>query len=179
MTRSSDDRGRPARRRSLKSTASWVALLAVCLATTACAPSTDPATTATNPETGISSDAAPDADAPVGKDLAQTLPAGDADRGAALAQSRDCLGCHRNLPVGPLYQPEGEPAIGARAAERIESPDYTGQAQDAEQYLLESIVDPEAYVVDGFPAGLMPDGFAVLLTRQQAADLIAYLLTLQ
>jgi len=171
------------------------ALLALCLALTACYPSTaqptavptpeasavvsPEASASVTPEASESVSTALDPDVPVGMDLTQSLPAGDAERGADLAQSKDCLGCHRNLPVGPLYEPEGEPAIGARAATRIEQPDYHGQATTAEQYLLESIVSPEAYVVEGFPEGLMPDGFSRLLTRQQAADLIAYLSSLK
>jgi hypothetical protein len=47
----------------------------------------------------------------------------------------------------------------------------------SEQYLLESIVDPNATLVSGFEANLMPGSFSGRLTPQDAADLIAYMLT--
>lgn len=66
-----------------------------------------------------------------------------------------------------------------RASQRILQADYTGQAMTAEQYLLESIIAPDVYVVEGFPAGLMPDGLARLLSQQDAADLIAYMMGIE
>lgn len=119
------------------------------------------------------------ADGPVGLDLAQSLPPGDRDRGAALANSRDCLACHRDLPTGPPFEAGQVAAIGTRAADRIQQPDYRGQATTAEGYLLESIVNPDVFVVEGYPAGLMPTDFGARLSQQQAADLIAYLSSLQ
>jgi mono/diheme cytochrome c family protein len=112
-------------------------------------------------------------------DISLTLPSGDVERGAALAQSRDCLNCHRNLPVAPPFEDGDEPAIGVRAGERIKQTDYTGSATTVQGYLLESIVDPDAFVVDGYDPGLMPHDFGDRLTRQQAADLIVYLSSLQ
>ncbi|MBM2843825.1 MAG: hypothetical protein HW404_1662, partial [Anaerolineales bacterium] len=50
-------------------------------------------------------------------------------------------------------------------------------AATAEQYLLESIVDPNAYLVSGFETVAMPGTFSGRLTPQDAADLIAYMLT--
>ena len=43
------------------------------------------------------------------------------------------------------------------------------------QYVHESIVDPNAYVVQGFSAGLMPQNFSQVLKPQQIADLVAFL----
>jgi hypothetical protein len=44
-------------------------------------------------------------------------------------------------------------------------------------YIYESILRPNAYVVDGFQKGLMPQTFETTLTPQQLADLLAFLLT--
>jgi len=117
---------------------------------------------------------------PVGSDITQQLPQGDARRGEALATAQGCVGCHITTNVGPAWLPAaGQPGIGERAAARFTQADYTGQATSAEQYLLESIVNPNAYVVSGYAPNLMPGIYAQNLTAQDAADLIAYLLTLK
>ena len=72
-----------------------------------------------------------------------------------------------------------QPGIGERAGERITEVDYTGAATSAEQYLFESIVQPNAFVVEGFAENVMPSTYNTALTDQDMADLIAYLLTLK
>lgn len=114
---------------------------------------------------------------PVGTDITQTLPQGDANRGQALANSKGCVACHITTAVGPAWAASGTtPGIGSRAAERIKESDYTGKATTPEQYLLESIVDPKIHIVSGFQP-LMPANFGQTLTAQDVADLIAYLQT--
>jgi mono/diheme cytochrome c family protein len=43
-------------------------------------------------------------------------------------------------------------------------------------YVKQSIEDPNAYVVPGFPSGVMPPDFKQTLTAKQIADLVAYIL---
>jgi cytochrome c2 len=50
-----------------------------------------------------------------------------------------------------------------------------GKPLDA--YIHESIADPNAYVVPGFPKGVMPPDFLSTLGKQQVDDLVAYLLS--
>ncbi len=50
---------------------------------------------------------------------------------------------------------------------------------DAEEYLRQSIVDPDAYVVPGFPAGQMLAGLGDVLSPEDLDSLIAFLLTLE
>jgi mono/diheme cytochrome c family protein len=117
---------------------------------------------------------------PVGTDIAQELPAGVAANGQALATSQGCVGCHVAGNTGPAWLPTADqPGIGARAATRLTQSDYAGQASTPEQYLLESIVNPSVYLVPGFDVVAMPATYAQTLTAQDAADLIAYLLTLK
>lgn len=116
---------------------------------------------------------------PVGTDITQTLPEGDAANGEALAVSKGCAGCHVDTPTGPAWPATaGQPGIGDRAATRISQSDYTGQATTAEEYLLESIVNPSVFLVQDFQA-LMPANYGQTLTAQDAADLIAYMLTIK
>jgi len=72
----------------------------------------------------------------------------------------------------------GQPGIGARAATRITEADYKGQATTPEQYLLESIVNPSAFMVSGFQP-VMPGNYGQTLTAQETANLIAYLLSIK
>ena len=115
----------------------------------------------------------------VGMDIAQTLPEGDAENGRTLAEGPlGCAACHTLSTVGPAWAGDATtPGVGTRAAARIDEGGYNGAATTADAYLLESIVDPNAYLVSGFAANLMPADFGGRLTPQDAADLIAYMLT--
>jgi mono/diheme cytochrome c family protein len=116
---------------------------------------------------------------PVGTDILQELPTGDATSGEALAASKGCVACHITTATGPAWLPSGgQPGIGDRAATRFTEVDYTGKATSAEQYLLESIVNPTASVVAGFQP-VMPASYGQTLTAQETADLIAYLLSIK
>jgi mono/diheme cytochrome c family protein len=116
----------------------------------------------------------------VGTDITKQLPAGNAQNGEALANSLGCTACHIATPTGPAWVASGSaPGIGTRAETRFTEADYSGKAQSAEQYLLESIIDPSAFVVQGFADKVMPATYSTQLSEQNAADLIAYLLTLK
>ena len=115
----------------------------------------------------------------VGTDITQTLPAGDVANGKTQAEGTlGCAACHTLSTLGPAWAGDATaPGIGTRAATRIDEPGYTGAAASAEQYLLESIVNPNAHLVSGFETVAMPVTFSGRLTPQDAADLIAYMLT--
>lgn len=116
---------------------------------------------------------------PVGTDITKQLPEGDATRGQGLATTKGCVGCHVTTATGPAWMPTGDqPGIGTRAETRFQEPNYNGAAQNAEQYLFESIVLPSAHIVEGYQ-DIMPKNFGETLTDQETADLIAYLLTLK
>ncbi len=116
----------------------------------------------------------------VGTDINIQLPEGDPVAGEALAVSQACTVCHIDAPTGPAWLPTGDqPGIGDRASSRLADPTYTGAASTPEQYLLESIVNTNVYIVNGFSANVMPPTYGGTLTSQNVADLIAYLLTLK
>jgi mono/diheme cytochrome c family protein len=116
----------------------------------------------------------------VGSDITQELYPGDVAKGEELATSQGCVGCHVSTTTGPAWgSSEGEPGIGNRALTRLDQADYSGQATTAEQYLFESIVNPNIFVVEGYEPNLMPDTYSQSLTVEDASDLIAYMLTLK
>lgn len=115
----------------------------------------------------------------MGTDIQIELPPGDAERGRALADGTlGCTVCHSLTPVGPAWAASGDqPGLTERAALRVEQADYAGEAGTPEQYLIESVADPNAYLVPGFTANVMPVNFADRITLQQMADLMAYMLS--
>lgn len=94
---------------------------------------------------------------------------GDAANGEALYISLGCSGCHNGGVVGPATTGTWSRAISERLPE-LEG--YT-----VEQYLVEAIVHPNAYIVDGYVAGQMPANFWTggQLDEQGLADILAYL----
>lgn len=113
----------------------------------------------------------------VGTDITVELPEGDPERGQVLAEGGlGCAGCHILSETGPAWEGDSDqPGIGARAEQRIEQDNYTGEAESAQQYLIESIVRTDAHVVEGFEAGVMPGTYGQRLTAQDLADLLAFL----
>jgi nitric oxide reductase subunit C len=108
-----------------------------------------------------------------------------AEKGEVLFKSSPpaCFTCHSVAPGVNLAGPSLA-GIGHRAAERVKSPDYHGEAKDAAGYIRESILKPSAYLVPGaiYSANgrsFMPDNFEKLLEDDQVDDLVAYLMTLQ
>ena len=82
-----------------------------------------------------------------------------------------CRLCH-SLEPGVVLVGPSLAGVATRAEARV--PGLT-----AAEYLRQSIVDPNAYVVDGFPKGQMFQNFARVLTAEQIDSLVAFLLTLK
>jgi mono/diheme cytochrome c family protein len=111
--------------------------------------------------------------APLPKTVEGTLPkptavTGDPAAGKAVFVSQGCGSCHTFTPAGT------KGTIG---------PDLDKLAADAqkanqgslEAYTKTSITDPNAYVVPGFPKGVMPSTYSSSLSDKQLADLVAFL----
>ena len=100
--------------------------------------------------------------------------AGDAAAGKALfaqtviGANPGCITCH-SLEAGKTLVGPSMAGIAGRAGSAV-------SGQSAEQYLRQSITEPDANIVKGFQKGLMPKP---TLTDKQANDLIAYLQTLK
>jgi len=81
-----------------------------------------------------------------------------------------CSACHSTLPETVIVGPSLA-GLPGRAVERIEG-------LTVEEYLRQSILDPGAYIVEGYN-DLMPRTFGEVYDREQIDSLIAYLLTLE
>jgi nitric oxide reductase subunit C len=91
-----------------------------------------------------------------------------------------CFGCHA-LQQGVVLVGPSVAGLAARTAALLKSGDYKGSATTLEDYLRESILQPNAYVVPGptFGAGgqsVMPP-FAGMLKPEEIDQLVAYLAT--
>lgn len=93
-------------------------------------------------------------------------------RGAQLAQQYGCLACHSTdgtALVGPTWQ-------GIYGSTEALQDGTTVVVDDA--YLHESIVDPAAKIVQGFP-NVMPPTVAADMTEEQIADVIEFIKSLR
>lgn len=81
-----------------------------------------------------------------------------------------CSVCHSLDPGIELVGPSLA-GIGVEAASRV-------AGVSAEEYLRESIVEPDAYVVDGYPSGQMLGIYEETLTDEEIDALVSFMLTL-
>ncbi len=104
---------------------------------------------------------------------------GDVARGKALYNQKTlgkkstegCVTCHNyDESQGAAEKAPYTKGTGTRAATRV-------PGLSAEEYVKESILKPDAYVVEGFKAGDMYQKWGEDLTPQQINDLVAYILS--
>ncbi len=88
-----------------------------------------------------------------------------------LAGAPTCSTCHKIDPDEPAVVAPNLNGIAIRAQHRV-------PGQTAEAYLRESILDPYAYIVEGYESSIMVRTYGDQLSEQQIRDLLAYLLTL-
>lgn len=109
----------------------------------------------------------------------ETSSVGDAANGERLfnesiigaASAPGCITCHSLEPgvviVGPSHSD-----IGARAETAV-------SGMSPEDYLRQSIVEPNAHITEGYTEGVMYQNFGEELTNSQINDLVAFMLTLK
>ena len=73
-----------------------------------------------------------------------------------------CVTCHSVEP--------GKTVVG---------PSLAGIASKGEDFIHESIVNPNADVTEGFPEGVMPQDYGEKLSEEQINQLVKYLMTLK
>jgi mono/diheme cytochrome c family protein len=87
-----------------------------------------------------------------------------------IGSNAGCITCH-SLDGSALVGPSMA-GIGTRAGSTV-------SGMSAEEYLRQSIVDTNAYLVPGFEANIMPANWEDSLTADQIDELVAYLMTLK
>jgi mono/diheme cytochrome c family protein len=102
--------------------------------------------------------------------------AGDVERGAQLfrqgrAEIPSCSTCHLVMPGQVGF------SLGPNLAGISERAETRSEGLAANEYLLQSIVEPQRYIVDGY-RDMMYSKYDAHLNEQDLLDLLAYLLTL-
>jgi mono/diheme cytochrome c family protein len=92
------------------------------------------------------------------------------ERGKQVYREKNCASCHR---IGSEGGTVGPPLTHIATAAETRRPEMT-----AEEYIRESIRDPGAYVVPGYPDS-MPRGLDRGMTQEDFDDLVLFLLTLK
>lgn len=126
-----------------------------------------PTAIATQPQVAAPSDA--------GSSSGTSSGAGNAIAGEQLfiggnGMAAPCSSCHMPASDMTLVGP-GMLGLGQRAGSRV-------PGQSAEEYLHNSILHPNDFIVQGFAAGLMPQNYVDTLSEEEINNLVAYLLTL-
>jgi mono/diheme cytochrome c family protein len=108
----------------------------------------------------------------VSQQASATVSGDPATVGRRLFSQFGCNACHTladagaHGTVGPSLD-----GIGTRAASAVEG-------LEAGPYIEQSILDPDAHVVEGSPSGVMPLNFGERLTAEELQALVDYLLAL-
>lgn len=104
-------------------------------------------------------------------------PVGDAANGeklftsATIGSAPGCITCHSLEPDVVIVGPS-QAGLATRAATRV-------QGETAEEYIRNSILNPDAYIVEGFSPGMMYQNYKTDLTPTQLDDIVAFALTLK
>lgn len=85
------------------------------------------------------------------------------------ASAPGCITCH-SLEEGVVLVGPSHYGVATRSANAV-------AGMSAEEYIHESIMDPDAHIVDGFTAGVMYQNYGAELPEAQINDLVAFLLT--
>jgi mono/diheme cytochrome c family protein len=90
-------------------------------------------------------------------------PSGSPEAGRAVFEAQGCGSCHTFAPAGSsgTVGPDLDDVLAGKDA----------------AFIRESIVEPNAEVAQGFPAGVMPQNYGDQLSPQQLDDLVAFLMS--
>lgn len=88
--------------------------------------------------------------------------------GETIALTFGCVGCHSLDPAAAMTGPTWH-NVGDTAVIRV-------PGESPAQYLYLSIAEPNAFVVPNYPGNIMPSNFHELMSPEQIADMVAYLL---
>ena len=91
-----------------------------------------------------------------------------------------CTACHMIPGIRVAKGREGPKLeLGTTARLRLADPNYRGQAKTDWEYVQESILNPGAYIVQGYPDNVMPRWYGQKLTAGALDKIITYLLKIE
>jgi cytochrome c2 len=82
-----------------------------------------------------------------------------------------CATCH-SVEAGVVIVGPSMAGIAGRAGSTV-------SGMSAEEYLRQSILEPDSHLVEGFPSGTMPQVWSDVHSTDQVDQLVAYLMTLK
>jgi mono/diheme cytochrome c family protein len=88
-----------------------------------------------------------------------------------LFASMGCLGCHN---LDQSQTPDNRGPVGPNMANLHETADMHGE--DAVTYVYNSIVNPNAYISEGYMAGIMPQNFGERMSEEEIDAMVEWLL---
>jgi len=87
-----------------------------------------------------------------------------------------CAACHTIPGILAAKGQEGPRLIlGTNGLKRLKDPNYHGKATTVHEYIMESILQPEAYVVPGYPDRVMPRWYGRKLSAGALDKIVSYL----
>jgi cytochrome c oxidase subunit 2 len=89
--------------------------------------------------------------------------------GAAVFKNNQCGACHTLTAAGTTGK------VGPDLDDLPASAQKAGQP--LEDFIRESIVDPNKYIAPGYPKSVMPETFGSALSKQQLDGLVQYLIS--
>jgi len=91
-----------------------------------------------------------------------------------------CAACHTIPGIAAAKGREGPRlTLGSTARRRLEDPAYKGVASTEWEYVQESILNPGAYIVQGYPAKVMPRWYGQKLSSGALDKITQYLLEMK
>lgn len=87
-----------------------------------------------------------------------------------------CAVCHVIPGIPGANGHVGPPLIlGTTGTQRLNDPTYHGQARTVHEYIVESVLDPQRFVVRGYPEQTMPAWYGSKLSALAVEKIAAYL----
>jgi mono/diheme cytochrome c family protein len=87
-----------------------------------------------------------------------------------------CAVCHIIPGISGADGRVGPPLLlGATGSTRLADPAYGGHAKTIHEYVVESVLEPEMFVVSGYPASTMPTWYGSKLSALALEKIASYL----
>jgi hypothetical protein len=87
-----------------------------------------------------------------------------------------CLVCHRIPGIAGAEGRVGPPLwLGTTGQQRLRDPTYRGRAKTVHEYIVESVLEPGVFIVQGYPVETMPTWYGAKLSALALEKIAAYL----